>query len=115
MIITWTRTNNDKTQRYVAIIDIQRIKALIALVGRLSLIVGWENGPEHGLKTASFNPKLHVIEANSTDPDQTPRSAASDLGLHSLPMSQMSRSRFYRYPSTNSTLMSQQQECRGYK
>ena len=26
--------------------------------------------------------------ANSEDPDQTPRSAASDLGLHYLPMSQ---------------------------
>ena len=26
--------------------------------------------------------------ANSEDPDQTPRSAASDLGLHCLPMSQ---------------------------
>ena len=26
--------------------------------------------------------------ANSVDPDQTPRSAASDLGLHCLPMSQ---------------------------
>ena len=25
--------------------------------------------------------------ANSGDPDQTPRSAASDLGLHCLPMS----------------------------
>ena len=25
--------------------------------------------------------------ANSEDPDQTPRSAASDLGLHCLPMS----------------------------
>ena len=26
--------------------------------------------------------------ANSDDPDQTPRSAASDLGLHCLPMTQ---------------------------
>ena len=26
--------------------------------------------------------------ANSEDPDQTPRSAASDVGLHCLPMSQ---------------------------
>ena len=32
------------------------IKALIALVGRLSLNVGWENGPERGLKKiVSFN------------------------------------------------------------
>ena len=28
-----------------------------------------------------------VRNANSVDPDQTPRSAASDLGLHCLPMS----------------------------
>ena len=31
------------------------IKALIALVGLLSLSVGWENGPERELKTVSFN------------------------------------------------------------
>ena len=31
---------------------------------------------------------MEIIElnANSVDPDQTPRSAASDLGLHCLPM-----------------------------
>ena len=28
-----------------------------------------------------------AFNANSIDPDQTPRSAASDLGLHCLPMS----------------------------
>ena len=28
------------------------------------------------------------MSANSVDPDQTPRSAASDLGLHCLPRSQ---------------------------
>ena len=27
------------------------------------------------------------LNANSVDPDQTPRIAASDLGLHCLPMS----------------------------
>ena len=31
--------------------------------------------------------KKIVFNANSVDPDQTPRSAASDLGLHCLPMS----------------------------
>ena len=30
------------------------IKALTALVGRLSLSVGWENGPERGRKTDSL-------------------------------------------------------------
>ena len=32
------------------------IKALTALVGRLSLSVGWENGLERGVKTVTFNP-----------------------------------------------------------
>ena len=32
---------------------------------------------------------MPVINANSIDPDQTPRSAASDLGLHCLPMSHL--------------------------
>ena len=32
---------------------------------------------------------MPVINANSVDPDQTPRSAASDLGLHCLPMSHL--------------------------
>ena len=31
--------------------------------------------------------KVHVLNANSEDIDQTPHSAASDLGLHCLPMS----------------------------
>ena len=37
------------------------IKALTALVGRLSLSVGWENGPKQGLKTVSFNPLFPVM------------------------------------------------------
>ena len=31
--------------------------------------------------------KCLYLNANSVDPDQTPRSVASDLGLHCLPMS----------------------------
>ena len=31
--------------------------------------------------------EVPVLNANSVDRDQTPRSAASDLGLHCLPMS----------------------------
>ena len=31
--------------------------------------------------------EIPVLNANSVDPDYTPRSAASDLGLHCLPMS----------------------------
>ena len=64
-------------------------------MGQLSLSAGWENGPEQGLKAVLLNLWLPVIKANSADPDQTPRSVASDLGLHCLPMSQMSQSRFY--------------------
>ena len=30
--------------------------------------------------------RFSLLNANSVDPDQTPRSAASDLGLHCLPM-----------------------------
>ena len=30
---------------------------------------------------------IHVLNANNADPNQTPRSAAFDLGLHCLPMS----------------------------
>ena len=32
---------------------------------------------------------MPVVNANSVDPDQTPRSAASDLGLHCLPVSDL--------------------------
>ena len=32
---------------------------------------------------------MPVVNANSVDSDQTPRSAASDLGLHCLPMSHL--------------------------
>ena len=51
------------------------MKALIALVGRLSLSVGWDNVSERGLKTVSFNPQRPVIQANSADPDKISRSA----------------------------------------
>ena len=44
------------------------IKALTVLVGRLSLSVGWENGPERRPKTVSFNPQLFVILVYSADP-----------------------------------------------
>ena len=30
--------------------------------------------------------EIPVLNADNVDPDQTPRSAASDLGLHCLPM-----------------------------
>ena len=32
---------------------------------------------------------MPVVNANCVDPDQTPRSAAYDLGLHCLPMSHL--------------------------
>ena len=34
-----------------------------------------------------FFEEIPELNANSVDPDQTPHSAASDLGLHCLPMS----------------------------
>ena len=34
-------------------------------------------------------PVVTVLNANSVDPDQTPRSAASDLGLHCFPTSHL--------------------------
>ena len=36
--------------------SLEQIKALTALMGRLSLSIVWENGPERGPKTVSFNP-----------------------------------------------------------
>ena len=86
-------------------------------MSRWSLCVGWENGPEWGRKTVSLNLLFFkgliilslfffvrlfhlilnpVVKTNSEVPDQTPRSAASDLGLHCLTLPQMSQSRFYR-------------------
>ena len=37
--------------------------------------------------------KMVKLYANSGDPDQTPRSAASDLGLHGLPINLLGVSR----------------------
>ena len=37
--------------------------------------------------------KMAKLFANSGDPDQTPRSAASDLGLHCLPITLLGVSR----------------------
>ena len=59
-----------------------KIKELTALADRLSPSVGWENSSERRLNTASFNPYLPVIQANSADPNQTSLSAASDLDLY---------------------------------
>ena len=41
-----------------------------------------------------FYIEIPVFNANSLDPNQTPRSAASDLGLHCLPMSLLSDTRY---------------------
>ena len=39
--------------------------------------------------------KMDKLFANSEDPDQTPRSAASDLGLHCLPITLLRVSRLH--------------------
>ena len=51
-------------------------------MGRLFRSVGLEKGPERGLKTISFKPKLPVIYANSADPDQTPSPGFTDKPLY---------------------------------
>ena len=62
-------------------------------------IVDWDVKPQHNqpfpilwvsgvLFHFSFYCEEIFLLANSENPDQTPRSAASDLGLHCLPMSQ---------------------------
>ena len=56
----------------------------------LSVIVSYllEDSPEfegHFLLLPSFM-EIPIFNANNVDPDQTPRSAASDLGLNCLPM-----------------------------
>ena len=40
-----------------------QIKTLTALMGQLSLSVGWENGPERGLKTVIFY-MVHLTSCN---------------------------------------------------
>ena len=63
------------------------MKALRSLLGRLSLSVGWANGPGRGRKIVSFN--LNSLKLKQTvQTDQMPHSAASDLGLHCLQTSQ---------------------------
>ena len=73
------------------------IKALTALVGRLSLTVGWENGPERGLKTVSFNPSLPVIYVNTRVLDQTPRSVTSNLVPALSPVEGLQRTLFTQH------------------
>ena len=52
-----TNWNREKWLKMHSVSVLNRRKwKRINLVGRLSLSVGWENGPERGLKTVSFNP-----------------------------------------------------------
>ena len=46
---------------------------------------------------------MHVVNANSVDPDQTSRSVASDLGLHCLPMSHLWDTR-HKWVDTNANI-----------
>ena len=49
---------NKWNQKHISCIHVHlqnQIKAMTALVGRLSLSVGWKKSPERGLKTVSFN------------------------------------------------------------
>ena len=47
--------------------------------------------------------KMVELFANSEDPDQMPRSAASDLGLHCLPNTRFGVSRLERIKVLNTT------------
>ena len=65
---------------------------LLNLLSLFSLSLGddtkWPTRVDVTLSPNSINfIEIPVFKANSVDPDQTPRSAASDLGLHCLPMS----------------------------
>ena len=48
--------------------------------------------------------EIHVFKANSADPDQTPRSAASDLSLHCLQLSHLWDARL-KWVKGNNTLL----------
>ena len=52
----FNKLTNHETVQHCALKMKEKIKALAALMGQLSLSVGWENGPERGLNTVSFNP-----------------------------------------------------------
>ena len=50
----------------------------------------------HVVLSLSFFEEISEFNAHSVDPDQMPRSAAFDLGLHCLPMSFLWNARFNR-------------------
>ena len=57
----------------------------------------------------SYRKKAKLF-ANSGDPDHTPRSAASDLGLHCLPITRLGVSRL-QWLNTTSNLSYQRREA----
>ena len=73
-----------KTEWRISQILMSRLGLTMILMVKFSIYVN---------RIVCVMPLLSVIKANSADLDQTPRPAASDLGLYSLPMSQI---RFYR-------------------
>ena len=84
-------TNVNHTQTHCAgpcMLDINHIY----LVDQ-SILINWMSpflilGVPGVLFSFLFYSESIFLLANSEDPDQTPRSVASDLGLHYLPMSQ---------------------------
>ena len=88
-----------------------RIKVLTSLVGRLSLSVSCENGPERRLKSISFNPKLPGFK-------QTAQTLIRRHVLRRLiwvyTVCQCLKSGFTDN-TLHCTLTSQRQEQRGYK
>ena len=55
----------------------------ISIIWKAPISVEWVSGY---FLPPSFI-EIHLLNANSVDPDQTPRSVASDLGLYCLPKS----------------------------
>ena len=62
----------------------------------LDLFISSKRGVWLVFTITMFYKKNHEFNANSADPDQTPRSVASDLGLHCLPVSHLWDARLKR-------------------
>ena len=57
------------------------------------------------MRYSYFQRKMAEVFANSEDPDQTPRFAASDLGLHCLPITLLVVSRLQWVNITTSEIL----------
>ena len=67
--------------------------------------ISCQSGSKQIFLVLSFITEIPVLKANSVDPDQMPHSAASDLGIHCLPMSLLwgTRHQWVNYTSVTSS------------